>query len=41
MDIALNKADIVVLLVDHSSFKLMDLSVLSNKQVIDSRGIWN
>jgi UDP-N-acetyl-D-mannosaminuronic acid dehydrogenase len=41
MDKALKKADIVVLLVDHTSFKLMDLSLLSNKQVIDTRGIWN
>jgi UDP-N-acetyl-D-mannosaminuronic acid dehydrogenase len=41
MDKALKKADIVILLVDHISFKLMDLSLLSNKQVIDTRGIWN
>ena len=41
MDKALKKADIVVLLVDHAPFKLMDLSLLSNKQVIDTRGIWN
>ena len=30
-----------VRLVDHTSFKSMDLSVLSGKQVIDSRGIWS
>ena len=41
MDKALKNADIVLLLVDHVSFKLMDLSLLSNKQVIDTRGIWN
>jgi len=41
IDKALKNADIVLLLVDHVSFKLMDLSLLSNKQVIDTRGIWN
>jgi UDP-N-acetyl-D-mannosaminuronic acid dehydrogenase len=41
MDNALKKADIVVLLVDHRQFKLIDLSLLSNKEVIDTRGIWN
>jgi UDP-N-acetyl-D-mannosaminuronic acid dehydrogenase len=38
---ALKSADIIVLLVDHSSFKSMDLSLLSGKQVIDTRGIWS
>jgi sporulation protein YlmC with PRC-barrel domain len=28
-------------LVDHTSFKSMDLSLLSGKQVIDTRGIWS
>jgi len=38
---AIKDADIVVLLVDHASFKSMDLSLLSGKQVIDTRGIWS
>ena len=38
---AVKSADIVVLLVDHTSFKSMDLSLLSGKQVVDTRGIWS
>jgi len=38
---AVKIADIVVLLVNHDSFKSMDLSFLSKKQVIDTRGIWS
>ena len=38
---AIKSADIIVLLVDHTSFKSMDLSLLSGKQVIDTRGIWS
>jgi UDP-N-acetyl-D-mannosaminuronic acid dehydrogenase len=38
---ALKVVDIVVLLVDHMQFKSMDLSLLSDKQVIDTRGIWS
>ena len=38
---AIKSVDIVVLLVDHASFKSMDLSLLSGKQVIDTRGIWS
>ena len=38
---AIKSADIIVLLVDHASFKSMDLSLLSGKQVIDTRGIWS
>jgi hypothetical protein len=34
-------ADIIVLLVDHASFKSMDLRLLPGKQVIDTRGIWS
>ena len=37
---AITVSDIVVLLVDHSSFKKIDHSLLSGKQVIDTRGIW-
>jgi len=38
---AIKSADIIVLLVDHTTFKSMDLSLLSGKQVIDTRGIWS
>jgi len=38
---AINGAEIVILLVDHASFISMDLSLLSGKQVIDTRGIWS
>jgi UDP-N-acetyl-D-mannosaminuronic acid dehydrogenase len=38
---AIKSADIIVLLVDHASFKSMNLSLLSGKQVIDTRGIWS
>ena len=41
MDEAIKAADIVVLLVDHAQFKSMNLSLLSGKQVIDTRGIWS
>jgi UDP-N-acetyl-D-mannosaminuronic acid dehydrogenase len=34
-------ADIVVLLVDHIEFKAIDLSLLSGKQIVDTRGIWS
>jgi len=38
---ALVGADIVVLLVDHSLFKSIDLALLYHKQVVDTRGIWS
>ena len=38
---AINSADVIVLLVDHSEFKLMNLSLLYGKQVIDTRGSWS
>jgi UDP-N-acetyl-D-mannosaminuronic acid dehydrogenase len=38
---AISSADIILLLVDHASFQSMDLSLLSGKQVIDTRGIWS
>jgi UDP-N-acetyl-D-mannosaminuronic acid dehydrogenase len=41
LEMALKNADIIVLLVDHTSFKSMDLSLLSGKQVIDTRGTWS
>ena len=38
---AMAKVDIVVLLVDHTAFKEMDLSLLSGKQVVDTRGTFD
>ncbi|WP_017907162.1 UDP-N-acetyl-D-mannosamine dehydrogenase [Pseudomonas asplenii] len=40
IDQALEKADIIVLLVDHSSFKAIPKSRLKNLNIIDTRGIW-
>ena len=40
LDEALERADIVVLLVDHTAFKRVDRSLLGGKVVIDTRGIW-
>jgi UDP-N-acetyl-D-mannosaminuronic acid dehydrogenase len=40
LESALTTADVVVLLVDHKPFKEMDLGMLSAKQVVDTRGIW-
>lgn len=37
---AIDKADIVLLLVDHKEFKAMDKKLLDGKIVIDTRGIW-
>ena len=38
---ALKVSNIVVLLVDHKQFKALDLSLLSGKQLVDTRGIWS
>jgi UDP-N-acetyl-D-mannosaminuronic acid dehydrogenase len=37
----LNEADILVLLVDHTPFKRLAKNILSDKIVIDTRGIWS
>jgi len=37
---SLTKADIIVLLVDHKQFRLVDREKLQQKIVIDTRGIW-
>lgn len=39
-DAAIGKADVVVLLVDHQQFRDIDVSSLSGKTVIDTRGMW-
>ena len=41
VDKSLKIADIVVLLVDHKEFFDIDSSLLSGKQVVDTRGIWS
>ena len=41
LDEALEKADILLLLVDHNIFKTVPSTVLVGKRVIDTRGIWN
>lgn len=40
LDEALVKADIIVLLVDHKQFRLIDREKLQQKIVIDTKGIW-
>jgi len=40
LDMALQKADIIVLLVDHQAFNDIDREQLQGKTVIDTRGIW-
>lgn len=37
---AISKADVVLLLVDHDAFKVVDRGLLEGKQVVDTRGIW-
>ena len=37
---AIDKADIVVLLVDHRQFALVDPAALGNKKLVDTRGLW-
>jgi UDP-N-acetyl-D-mannosaminuronic acid dehydrogenase len=37
---AIKRSDVIVLLVDHDQFKLINLELLSGKHIIDTRGIW-
>ncbi len=39
-DVAIGRADIVLLLVDHRSFRDIRSDMLKDKQVIDTRGMW-
>ncbi|WP_263260780.1 UDP-N-acetyl-D-mannosamine dehydrogenase [Pseudomonas sp. RIT-PI-S] len=39
-DMALDQADIIVLLVDHTAFKNVSESRLKGRQIIDTRGVW-
>jgi len=38
---AFHEAEILVLLVDHDIFKIIDKTFLVNKQIVDTRGIWS
>lgn len=38
---AIVSSDILLLLVDHASFKKMNLGLLSGKQIVDTRGTWS
>jgi UDP-N-acetyl-D-mannosaminuronic acid dehydrogenase len=40
LELALLKADVVVLLVDHHQFKSVDRACLDGKVVVDTRGVW-
>lgn len=37
---AIERADVVVLLVDHEEFKALPATALAGKQVVDTKGIW-
>lgn len=37
---AIDEADVVVLLVDHRQFNLIDAEALSDKKLVDTRGLW-
>ena len=41
IDYALKTAEVILLLVHHKEFKKVNLELISNKQVIDTRGIWS
>ena len=38
---AIVSSDILLLLVDHTPFKKMNLELLSGKQIVDTRGAWS
>jgi len=39
-DDAINEADILVLLVDHKEFKVLDKKLLNNKIIVETKGVW-
>lgn len=41
LEVVLKSADILLLLVDHEEFKIIDRELLKYKKVIDTRGIWS
>ena len=40
LDDALERADIVMLLVDHDQFKAVDPARLAGKKLVDTKGLW-
>ena len=40
LDAALERADIVLLMVDHDPFKEVDRGLLQEKIIIDTKGLW-
>ncbi|MDN6458025.1 MAG: UDP-N-acetyl-D-mannosamine dehydrogenase [Yaniella sp.] len=38
---AIAEADVVLLLVDHKEFKAIDMRILEQKMIIDTKGLWN
>jgi UDP-N-acetyl-D-mannosaminuronic acid dehydrogenase len=37
---AINRADVIVMLVDHSSFKQITAAMIGNRALVDTRGVW-
>lgn len=40
LDVALENAGVIVLLVDHDEFKNVDRAILEGKKIIDTKGVW-
>lgn len=40
-EVGTTSADVLVLLVDHREFKLIDRKLLAGKKIVDTRGIWS
>jgi UDP-N-acetyl-D-mannosaminuronic acid dehydrogenase len=39
-DEAIDRADVIVMLVDHSSFKQITPANIGNRALVDTRGVW-
>ncbi len=39
-ELAIKKADVVLLLVDHDAFREVDRALLDGKKIVDTRGVW-
>jgi UDP-N-acetyl-D-mannosaminuronic acid dehydrogenase len=39
-DVAVDRANVILLLVDHGAFKSIDRELIKDKIVVDTRGIW-
>lgn len=40
LDVAVERADIIVLLVDHQQFRQTDPAIFGNRPIIDTKGLW-